>query len=93
MIMGTLSDTQQKPAATVVATVPASSQAIHDVALDGLIADGLASLPLQVGTGTSESKISSSRAPHSCIAYAARSWNHPAIFSRVTSCKAEPNAA
>jgi predicted nuclease of restriction endonuclease-like (RecB) superfamily len=34
-----------------------------------------------------------SRAPHSCIAYAARSWNHPAISSRVTSCKAEPNAA
>src|SRR3954465_7943618 len=33
------------------------------------------------------------RAPHSCIAYAARSWNHPAMFSRVTSCKAEPNAA
>ena len=33
------------------------------------------------------------RAPHSCIAYAARSWNHPAISSRVTSCKAEPNAA
>ena len=34
-----------------------------------------------------------SRAPHSCIAYAARSWNHPAMFSGVTSCKAEPNAA
>ena len=33
------------------------------------------------------------RAPHSCIAYAARSWNHPAISSGVTSCKAEPNAA
>jgi hypothetical protein len=33
------------------------------------------------------------RAPHSCIAYAARSWNHPAILSGVTSCKAEPNAA
>ena len=33
------------------------------------------------------------RAPHSCIAYAARSWNHPAILSSVTSCKAEPNAA
>ena len=29
------------------------------------------------------------RAPYSCIAYAARSWNHPAISSRVTSCKAE----
>jgi len=33
------------------------------------------------------------RAPHSCIAYAARSWNHPAMFSTVTLCKAEPNAA
>src|SRR5215472_13853024 len=33
------------------------------------------------------------RAPHGCIAYAARSQNHPAISSGVTSCKAEPNAA
>ena len=33
------------------------------------------------------------RAPHSCIAYAARSPNHPAISSGVTSCRAEPNAA
>ena len=34
-----------------------------------------------------------SRAPHGCIAYAARSPNHPAISSGVTSCKAEQNAA
>jgi hypothetical protein len=33
------------------------------------------------------------RAPHRCIAYAARCWNHPAISLRVTSCKAEANAA
>ena len=38
-------------------------------------------------------RVSLVRAPHSCIAYAARSWNHPAILSRVTSCKAEPNAS
>jgi hypothetical protein len=33
------------------------------------------------------------RALHCCIAYAARSRNHPAMFSGVTSCKAEANAA
>src|SRR3954452_20538735 len=33
------------------------------------------------------------RAPYSCIAYAARSPNHPAISSGVTSCKADANAA
>src|ERR1700729_3986572 len=33
------------------------------------------------------------RAPYSCIAYAARSPNHPAISSRVTSCKPDANAA
>ncbi len=32
------------------------------------------------------------RAPHSCIAYAARDRNQPAISSRVTSCRAEANA-
>ena len=34
-----------------------------------------------------------SRAPYSCIAYAARSPNHPAISPRVTSSKADANAA
>jgi hypothetical protein len=34
-----------------------------------------------------------SRAPHGCIAYAARSRNQPAISSGDTSCKPEPNAA
>src|SRR5438046_2643583 len=33
------------------------------------------------------------RAPHSCIAYAARSWNHPAMSSGFTSCRADANAA
>ena len=33
------------------------------------------------------------RALHSCIVYDARDRNHPAIYSGVTSCKAEANAA
>ena len=45
------------------------------------------------GASTNSGSHGSSTAPHSCIAYAARSWNHPAISSGVTSCKAEPNAA
>jgi hypothetical protein len=33
------------------------------------------------------------RAPHGCIGNAGRDWNHPAISSEKTSCKADPIAA
>jgi hypothetical protein len=49
--------------------------------------------PDYLAYGVEVNMLAEARAPHSCIAYAARSWNHPAISSGLTSCKAEPNAA
>src|SRR3954465_14896785 len=46
-----------------------------------------------IGPTTSVRLVRLTRADHRCIAYAARDWNHPAISSGVTSCRAETNAA